>query len=82
MTINAQVATLYGQVWQADDQPTHSQLEALAMVERDALDAWQRWDAFRSTDLPAVNRTLRDANLPEVKLESDPNREEAAIDEE
>jgi hypothetical protein len=82
MTVNGQVANLYGQVWQVDAQPTNSQLEALAMVERDALDALKRWDAFRSTDLPAVNRTLRDANLPEVKLESDPNREEAAIDEE
>ncbi len=79
--VNGQAASLYGQVWQADAQPTSSQTESIAVVERDVLDGMKRWDAFRSTDLPAFNRTLRDANLPEVKLESDPDREETVIDE-
>ncbi len=80
--VNGQATTLYGQVWQADAQPTAAQLEALAGTEHDVSDVLKRWEAFRSTDLPAFNRTLRDANLPEVKLESDPDREETAIDEE
>jgi photosystem II stability/assembly factor-like uncharacterized protein len=80
--VNGQATTLYGQVWQADAQPTAAQLEALAGTESDVTDVLKRWDAFRSTDLPAFNRTLRDANLPEVKLESDPDREETPIDEE
>jgi hypothetical protein len=30
----------------------------------------QRWSAMKSQDLPALNQQLKDANLPELKLES------------
>jgi photosystem II stability/assembly factor-like uncharacterized protein len=80
--VNGQVATLYGQVWQADAQPTAAQLEALAATEREVSDVMKLWNGFRSTDLPAFNRTLRDANLPEVRFESDSSKEEVGVDEE
>src|SRR5207302_8801358 len=69
--VNGQVDPLYGQVWQVDAEPTASQLQAAAAVERDLSDVMRRWDAFKSTDLPAFNRELRGASLPELRLESD-----------
>ena len=80
--VNAQVATLYGQVWQADGEPTVAQSEAMAAVERDASDAMKRWQALKITDLPALNRILRGVNLPEVQIESDSHKEESGMDEE
>jgi photosystem II stability/assembly factor-like uncharacterized protein len=80
--VTGQVATLYGQIWQVDAEPTASQSEALAGVERDAADAMKRWNVLKTTDLPALNRELRGAKLPEVQIESDRHKEDAAMDEE
>ena len=80
--VNGQVDPLYGQVWQVDAEPTASQLQAAAAVERDLSDVIRRWDAFKSTDLPAFNRELRGASLPELRLESDVRKHEAVSDEE
>jgi photosystem II stability/assembly factor-like uncharacterized protein len=80
--VNGQVTVLYGQVWQADAEPTAAQSEAATATEHDASDATKRWDALKTADLPALNRVLHDAKLPEVQIESDPHKEEAATDEE
>jgi photosystem II stability/assembly factor-like uncharacterized protein len=80
--VNGQLGTLYGQVWQVDAEPTASQLQAATAVERDSSDVMRRWDAFKSTDLPALNRELQGASLPEVRLESDVRKDEAVSDEE
>jgi len=79
---NGQVTVLYGQVWQADAEPTAAQSEAVTSTEHDVSDVMKRWDALKTADLPALNRVLHDAKLPEVQIESDPHREEAATDEE
>jgi photosystem II stability/assembly factor-like uncharacterized protein len=79
---NGQVTVLYGQVWQADAEPTAAQSEAVTAAEHDAVDVMKRWDTLKTADLSALNKTLRDAKLPEVQIESDPHREEAATDEE
>ncbi len=80
--MNGQIAVLYGQVWQADAPPTASQSEAIAAIERDSSDVMKRWNALQTSDLPALNRELRQANLPEVQIESDPHKEDAVMDEE
>jgi len=80
--VNGQVDPPYGQVWQVDAEPTASQLQAAAAVERDLSDVMRRWDAVKSTDLPAFNRELRGASLPELRLESDVRKHEAVSDEE
>jgi photosystem II stability/assembly factor-like uncharacterized protein len=80
--VNGQVGTLYGQVWQVDAEPTASQLQAATAVERDSSEVMRRWNAFKSTDLPAFNRELRGASLPELRLESDVRTGEAVSDEE
>ena len=70
------------EVWQVDAEPTASQSEAAATIEREISNATKRWDTLRTTDLPALNRALGGANLPEVKIESDPHKEETNMDEE
>jgi photosystem II stability/assembly factor-like uncharacterized protein len=80
--VNGQVATLYGQVWQVDAEPTLAQSEAGAAIEHDASDAMKRWDAIKSSDLPALNRALRGVKLPEVQIESESRRDETGVDEE
>jgi photosystem II stability/assembly factor-like uncharacterized protein len=80
--VNGQAATLYSQVWQADAAPTQAQSEAISTATRDALDALKHWDDLKTSDLPALNRALRAANLPELQIESNPRREEDSTDEE
>ena len=80
--VNGQVTILYGQIWPVDAEPTVAQSEAVAASERDALDVLKRWDALKTSDLPALNRELRGVNLPEVQIESDPHKEDAGTDEE
>jgi photosystem II stability/assembly factor-like uncharacterized protein len=81
--VNGQVALLYGQVWQADAEPTVAQTEAIAAAEQDATDVTVRWNVLKNSDLPALNRVLHDANLPEIQVELDPHQEEGGdMDEE
>jgi len=80
--VNGQAGTLYQQVWQADAAPTSSQTEAVVAVERDGADVVQRWRAFVNSDLPTLNRILRESKTPEVRLEPDPPHDEPQVDEE
>jgi photosystem II stability/assembly factor-like uncharacterized protein len=80
--VNGQVAVLYGQVWQADAEPTAAQSEAILATGREALEVMMRWDMLKASDLPALNGELRAANLPEVHMESDPHQDYAGMDEE
>jgi hypothetical protein len=73
---------LYGQVWQADAEPTGAQTEPGATAERDASDVMKRWEALKASDLPAFNRVLHDSHVPEVQIESNPHQEESGMDEE
>jgi hypothetical protein len=80
--VNGQAGTLYMQVWQADAEPTAAQLESLSATERDSTDVMKRWNDFKNSDLPALNKMLRESNTPEVKLEADLHPEESQVDEE
>jgi hypothetical protein len=78
--VNGNVATLYGEVDRADGAPNLAQIDALAEIERNFGAIMPRWNELKNTDLPALNRQLRTANLPEVQLRtasaSDPGEEE------
>jgi photosystem II stability/assembly factor-like uncharacterized protein len=80
--VNGQVALLYGQLWQADAEPTVAQTEAIAAAEHDAAEVTVRWNVLKNSDLPALNRALHDANLPEIQIEADPHQEDSGMDEE
>ena len=59
--VNAQAATLYAQIWPADAEPTSAQMEAVAATERGSETVMNRWETFKATDLPELNRELREA---------------------
>jgi photosystem II stability/assembly factor-like uncharacterized protein len=80
--VNGQVAVLYGEVSQVDAEPTAAQAEAAAAIERAAQDVMKHWEALRTTDLPTLNRSLGDANLPELKIDADSHKEDGGMDEE
>jgi hypothetical protein len=80
--VHGQAGTLYAQIWPADAEPTSSQLDALAAIERDGTDVLKRWAEFKNADLPALNRLLRESKVPEVQLEPDLYQEETQVDEE
>jgi photosystem II stability/assembly factor-like uncharacterized protein len=79
--VNGDAGGLYGEVWQADAEPTASQAKALAAVEHDSADCLARWKAFTNSDLPALNQLLRQANAPEIHVEATPQNEEQADEE-
>lgn len=72
MRVNGDVGTLYGEVWQADAAPTDAQSAAVTICERETKQAMERWHALIEKDLPAFNRTLQQANLPQISVEAKP----------
>jgi photosystem II stability/assembly factor-like uncharacterized protein len=81
-SVNGQAAALYGQVWQADAEPTVAQSDAGTATAREASDALKRWELLKTTDLVELNRILKQASLPELKIASDVHLEESGMDEE
>jgi photosystem II stability/assembly factor-like uncharacterized protein len=77
---NGQAVTLYGQVWNADAEPTVAQSEASAASARDASDVLKRWQSLKATDVDELNQVLKQGNLPEIKIESDVHPEESGMD--
>jgi photosystem II stability/assembly factor-like uncharacterized protein len=73
--VNGDASTLYQQVWGVDAQPTASQTEALTKVEAEATDVLKRWKEFKSIDLPALNRQLKESHTPEIRPETEPHEE-------
>jgi photosystem II stability/assembly factor-like uncharacterized protein len=80
--VSGQAGTLYQQVWQADAAPTTAQMEAMNAIERDNAEVMRRWSDFKNTDLPALNRLLRDSQIPEITLPQDTKHEDVEGDEE
>ena len=64
------VAALYGELDRADAAPTAAQLAAMDATEKDFSAVLKQWTDLKSTDLPALNRQLKSANVPELQLAS------------
>jgi photosystem II stability/assembly factor-like uncharacterized protein len=62
--------TLFGVFQEADVAPSTQAAAAVADLQKQLPPLMQRWSAVKAQDLPALNKQLKDANLPEVKLES------------
>jgi photosystem II stability/assembly factor-like uncharacterized protein len=78
---NGEAGVLYQQVWQIDAEPTASQASAQAAVERDSANAMKRWSAFMASDVPALNRLLRDSKIPEIHPDPSPQPTEQSDEE-
>jgi photosystem II stability/assembly factor-like uncharacterized protein len=81
-SLNGQASGLYQQVWQVDAEPTAAQLQASATIDHDREDVMRRWNEFKQTDLPAMNRLLRQANIPELNPQAAIQQDEPPGDEE
>jgi hypothetical protein len=57
-------------------------MDALTIIERDHADAMKRWNEFKSSDLPALNRQLREAGLSEIHLQPAQSSADPQTDEE
>ena len=77
---NAAVDALYTGVGQADAAPTTAQINAAADTERDLSALMKRWEEIKNSDLPALNRQLKSANLPEIQLDSKAPTDESQAD--
>jgi len=69
-SVNGAVGTLYGSVGQADAAPTAAQINAVADTDRDLSAVMKQWEEIKKSDLPALNRQFKSANLPEIGLDS------------
>jgi photosystem II stability/assembly factor-like uncharacterized protein len=78
--VNAQAAGLYGQVWNADAEPTVAQMDASAETAREAADVLKRWASLKTTDLAELNQALKQANFPELKIDSDVHADDSGMD--
>ncbi len=77
---SASVGMLYGAIGQADAAPTTAQLNAVAETERELSTVMKRWEQIKTSDVPALNRELKKANLPEIRFETKAQNEEAGSD--
>jgi len=77
---SAAVDALYTSVGQADAAPTTAQINAAVDTERDLSALTKRWEEVKNSDLPALNRQLKSANLPEIHLESKAPTDETQAD--
>ncbi len=75
--VDGEINALYGEIDRADAAPTAAQSGAVAHVAEEFGPAVKGWEAINSGDLPALNRQLRDANLPEIHPEPKPSTEES-----
>ena len=65
-----------------DAEPTTAQLQASQTIDHDRNDVMRRWDEFKQKDLPAMNRLLRQAHIPEINPQAAIQQVEPPGDEE
>ena len=80
--VNGEASTLYQQVWQVDASPTSSQMEAITTTQQASAGVMKRWQDFKTSDLPATNRALRESHVPEINPESETHYDQSQVDEE
>ncbi len=77
-----ELGTLYSEVSRADVAPTASQVSAATEVEHDFSGVMTRWNAVKTTDLPTLNKQLKNVGLPETRLEQGAEPEPESEDQE
>jgi hypothetical protein len=69
--MRARYLALLGVLQEADVAPTTQASGAVDELEKQLSPLMQSWQQIKSHDLPALNQQLKNANLPELKLESE-----------
>jgi len=60
---------LFGVFQEVDETPTTQAVAGVIELERELPPLMQQWQAIKTKDIPALNAQLKNANLPEIKLE-------------
>ena len=68
--MRTRLLALLGVFQEADAAPTTQATSAVDELEQQLPPLMQRWGSMKSQDLPALNTQLRNAHLPEIKLEA------------
>ena len=68
--ISGAVSALYDEIDRADVAPTEAQANAVAEVDRGLSALIEQWQSIKSSDLPALNRQLKNAGKPEIQIGS------------
>jgi photosystem II stability/assembly factor-like uncharacterized protein len=80
VSVNGSASALYSEIDSADAAPTAAQSAAVAKLARDYPAVMERWNNLKSTDIAAINRELKAANLTEIQLSAKPAHEEDSDD--
>lgn len=68
--MRTRLSTLFGVLQEVDEAPTTQATAGVTELERELPPVMQQWQAIKTKDIPALNTQLRNANLPEIKLET------------
>ncbi len=80
--LRTRLLTLMSVLQDADEAPTAQATSAVTELEQQLPPVMQRWQTIQTQDIPALNAQLRQAGLPELKLESNPPEQEGEGNEE
>jgi hypothetical protein len=71
--VSGEAAELYGSVGGVDAAPTAAQVTAGQHLRGEVREALEKWEQFKKTALPELNRKLNAAHLPPINLERHPD---------
>ncbi len=71
VVVNGEASALYGAIDGVDAAPVAAQSAAMSKLSRDAAASLSRWDALK-TEIAGLNRQLHAAQLPEIRLDAQP----------
>jgi photosystem II stability/assembly factor-like uncharacterized protein len=78
--VNGEVSAVYGELERGDATPTVAQVNAVAENEKNFAAVMKQWKDLKATEIPVLNKQLREASLAEIALESKPTEEEDSDD--
>ncbi|HET9100174.1 MAG TPA: hypothetical protein VFN62_07265, partial [Acidobacteriaceae bacterium] len=79
--VTAEATLLYGGLEQADANPTAALLVAAAHARMEGKQVLPAWEQFKQTQLPEMNRQIKDAHRPVLNPERKPTDMPQAGDE-
>jgi hypothetical protein len=79
--VTAEATQLYGELEQADANPTEALLAAAAHVEMETKEVLPGWEKFQQSQLPRMNRQIQDAHRPAINPYRQPSNMPEAGDE-
>ena len=79
--VTAEATLLYGELEQADANPTAALLAAAAHVQKEGTEVLPGWEQFKQTQLPQMNQQIKNAHHPAINPDRKPTDMPQAGDE-